>query len=277
MTVIKLTSHPLKASIFCHSGMKLPAVLASEMDRKPDIADDSLLSLSSSPPASPPLREISPPISINPLLSMRSQPKPKPPPPPKPVETRFPSRTDSNDRQCTNCGETDTPQWRGTLCNACALWKRSRGTDRPLPLLFPVRRRRSPSPEEYDEEGEVEEEERLDDRLRFLTSRAPLHGVSESGRTENWRGMSSLRSTCCGLCEDGRVVAQIQGVMFCKRCVDRFGSSRPPPERVLSVGGRTYCMCEVRADRLIRNTLRYYRTLPQIRYDRKPSINSTVR
>ena len=56
---------------------------------------------------------------------------------------RFPATSKRGEKQCTNCSETDTPQWRGTLCNACALWKRSRGEDRPLPLLFP---RRSPSP-----------------------------------------------------------------------------------------------------------------------------------
>ncbi|WVN90360.1 uncharacterized protein L203_105596 [Cryptococcus depauperatus CBS 7841] len=55
--------------------------------------------------------------------------------------SRFPPCTSQNDRQCTNCGETVTSQWRGTLCNACALWKRSRGTDRPLPLLFSVKRK----------------------------------------------------------------------------------------------------------------------------------------
>ncbi|WVQ97381.1 hypothetical protein IAU59_004493 [Kwoniella sp. CBS 9459] len=60
--------------------------------------------------------------------------------------SRFPSKTTHGERQCTNCGEVDTPQWRGTLCNACALWKRSRGTDRPLPLLFPRRRTPTPTP-----------------------------------------------------------------------------------------------------------------------------------
>ena len=69
----------------------------------------------------------------------------------------FSPHTQTGEKQCTNCGETDTPQWRGTLCNACALWKRSRGTDRPLPLLFPVRKRpRSPSlDEESDDVPEV--------------------------------------------------------------------------------------------------------------------------
>jgi hypothetical protein len=68
---------------------------------------------------------------------------------------RFPARTERGEKQCTNCGETDTPQWRGTLCNTCALWKRSRGVDRPLPLLFPVRKRpRSVGPELEHGEGE---------------------------------------------------------------------------------------------------------------------------
>ncbi|WVW82388.1 hypothetical protein I302_104395 [Kwoniella bestiolae CBS 10118] len=71
--------------------------------------------------------------------------------------SRFPSYTSTGERQCTNCSEVDTPQWRGTLCNACALWKRSRGTDRPLPLLFPVKRR-SPTPEEDEEEGQEDEQ-----------------------------------------------------------------------------------------------------------------------
>ena len=54
-----------------------------------------------------------------------------------PVKAHFAARTDNGEKRCTNCGETDTPQWRGTLCNACALWRRSRGTDRPMPLVFP--------------------------------------------------------------------------------------------------------------------------------------------
>jgi len=61
--------------------------------------------------------------------------------PPTPTPGRFPPRNEADERQCTNCGEVDTPQWRGTLCNACALWRRARGSDRPLPLKFPVRRR----------------------------------------------------------------------------------------------------------------------------------------
>ncbi|WWC99768.1 hypothetical protein V866_006673 [Kwoniella sp. B9012] len=72
--------------------------------------------------------------------------------------TRFPPYSTGGERQCTNCSEVDTPQWRGTLCNACALWKRSRGTDRPLPLLFPVKRR-SPTPEEEEEKDDDRSED----------------------------------------------------------------------------------------------------------------------
>ena len=50
--------------------------------------------------------------------------------------SRFEPRSPCGTRQCTNCGETSTPQWRGQLCNACALWKRARGQDRPVPLKF---------------------------------------------------------------------------------------------------------------------------------------------
>ena len=65
-----------------------------------------------------------------------------------PTKPRFAARTDKGDKRCTNCGETDTPQWRGTLCNACALWRRSRGTDRPLPLVFSsIQQVESPSTE----------------------------------------------------------------------------------------------------------------------------------
>lgn len=100
-------------------------------------------------PCASPLREVSPdkagPSALT--LSIPSSPDIKP------TTTRFTPRTSEGDRQCTNCGEVDTPQWRGTLCNACALWKRSRGADRPLPLLFPVRKRpRSPTPEDMEKE-----------------------------------------------------------------------------------------------------------------------------
>ena len=92
-------------------------------------------------PGSPPLREISPDV----ILPKGQELKPG---------DRFPAKTSKGDRQCTNCSETDTPQWRGTLCNACALWKRSRGTDRPLPLLFPPRKRsRSPTPNSDEDDG----------------------------------------------------------------------------------------------------------------------------
>ncbi|WVR05963.1 hypothetical protein IAU60_002990 [Kwoniella sp. DSM 27419] len=67
--------------------------------------------------------------------------------------TRFASHGLDGQRQCTNCGETDTPQWRGALCNACALWKRSRGTDRPLPLLFHRKGKGQPTPSLCGDEG----------------------------------------------------------------------------------------------------------------------------
>ncbi|TYJ56378.1 hypothetical protein B9479_002926 [Cryptococcus floricola] len=69
--------------------------------------------------ASPPLRAVTPQDSIT----------KSPPPPSEPTRTdppstrkraaninrgsRFAPRTPTNNRQCTNCGETDTPQWRG--------------------------------------------------------------------------------------------------------------------------------------------------------------------
>ena len=111
--------------------------------------------------SSPPLREISP---DQPVSAALENPKVRPKQVIPSDKARFPPRTDDGEKQCTNCGETDTPQWRGTLCNACALWRRSRGTDRPLPLLFPVRKRpRSPSLEpepEYDpDQGNAEDEE----------------------------------------------------------------------------------------------------------------------
>ncbi|GFZ43596.1 hypothetical protein JCM24511_01316 [Saitozyma sp. JCM 24511] len=58
-----------------------------------------------SPPAPP-----APPAQPNPLT--------RPIPPPAPAQPRFAPRTSDGSRQCTNCGELDTPQWRGTLCNA---------------------------------------------------------------------------------------------------------------------------------------------------------------
>lgn len=111
---------------------QFPPLPSPSLERKP------LTSLSPEPePLSPPLQTITPPHSQQSIKSVATHRKNAS----INQGSRFPSRTPQNDRQCTNCGETDTPQWRGTLCNACALWKRSRGTDRPLPLLFPVRKR----------------------------------------------------------------------------------------------------------------------------------------
>lgn len=111
---------------------QFPSLPSPSLERKP------LISLTPEPePLSPPLRTVAPPHSQQSIKSVATHRKNAS----INQGSRFPSRTPQNDRQCTNCGETDTPQWRGTLCNACALWKRSRGTDRPLPLLFPVRKR----------------------------------------------------------------------------------------------------------------------------------------
>ncbi|WWC66333.1 uncharacterized protein I206_100234 [Kwoniella pini CBS 10737] len=88
---------------------------------------------------------------------------------------KFPLYNLKGEKQCTNCSEIDTPQWRGSLCNACALWKRSRGTDRPLPLTFPCKRKSlSPSlssllSEEQDkDEIEDEDEINLKKKNRFI-------------------------------------------------------------------------------------------------------------
>ena len=35
-------------------------------------------------------------------------------------------------KTCCNCGTTETPMWRGEHCNACAIWKRKHGDERPL-------------------------------------------------------------------------------------------------------------------------------------------------
>jgi len=117
-------------------------------DRKPSLSSP-LRELSPSPPSPPPHTNQTRPT---PHTNLNSQPNPGSTPKtnkktnPHADPGRFPPRTDQGERQCTNCSETDTPQWRGTLCNACALWRRSRGTDRPMPLMFPRKRGRSPWP-----------------------------------------------------------------------------------------------------------------------------------
>ncbi|WVQ85661.1 hypothetical protein IAT38_007827 [Cryptococcus sp. DSM 104549] len=121
-------------------------------------------------------------VATAPTPSKRAKPSPN-------QGTRFPARTAHGDRQCTNCGEVDTPQWRGTLCNACALWKRSRGTDRPLPLLFPVRRR-SPTPEEEEEDAEGEEEEEEEELREVGAEEGRTGGGRERfiGTSRFWQG-----------------------------------------------------------------------------------------
>ncbi|WRT64226.1 uncharacterized protein IL334_001155 [Kwoniella shivajii] len=106
--------------------------------------------------------------------------------------SRFPAYTPNGERQCTNCSEIDTPQWRGTLCNACALWKRSRGTDRPLPLLFPVRRK-SPSPEPEDEKNEeLDGDEGADEIKEEDGERVQEAGRGEKIGEKDLRNNSSL-------------------------------------------------------------------------------------
>ncbi|ORY33685.1 hypothetical protein BCR39DRAFT_556912 [Naematelia encephala] len=123
-------------------------------------------------PLSPPLRAISPseavplPLLTNPEISPSQQ---------------FTPRNENGEKQCTNCGDTDTPQWRGTLCNACALWKRSRGTDRPLPLLFPIRKRpRSPESPDSGSENQMSEGE-LGGNPVWAAALSPLQRPSDRG------------------------------------------------------------------------------------------------
>ncbi|WVF70541.1 hypothetical protein IAT40_005332 [Kwoniella sp. CBS 6097] len=104
--------------------------------------------------------------------------------------SRFPAKTNRGERQCTNCGEIDTPQWRGTLCNACALWKRSRGTDRPLPLLFPRRRTPTPSP-----------------------SPSPSPSLSPSPPLLGLQGDGAVSTAPDGKREDGREEDGIEGLL----------------------------------------------------------------
>ncbi|ODN84487.1 hypothetical protein L202_00426 [Cryptococcus amylolentus CBS 6039] len=124
----------------------------TSMSASPKRKSPVILVFPSSEPASPPLRAVTSQDSITKFSPPASNSTRSNPPStrkrPSNINqgSRFPPRTPTNGRQCTNCGETDTPQWRGTLCNACALRKSSRGTDRPLPLRFPVRR--SPRPPE---------------------------------------------------------------------------------------------------------------------------------
>lgn len=140
-------------------------------------------------------------------------------------KTRFPARTEDGERQCTNCSETDTPQWRGTLCNACALWKRSRGSDRPLPLVFSARKRpRSPSPLEVDIGDEEEGDER--DHMRGnqgSTISSPIHPYYNTPQYQHQRACLT-----CGQ----MAVTYIGNRPFCHNCArDHLNSpGRYPPQ-----------------------------------------------
>lgn len=157
----------------------------------------------------PPLRPISP----------RDLPKVNPD---SAVKTRFPARTTTNEKQCTNCGEVDTPQWRGTLCNACALWRRSRGTDRPLPLLFTVRRGRSPS-EESREADESDDTGLQSERgLEEINDRG-----GESSMLDGEGGSNRKRQHGCGECGAPVMVRR----MYCIRCKEE--SSKNGGQRMM--------------------------------------------
>jgi len=179
------------------------------MDESEDIKPVLAASPLASPPASPPLREVSPhDVAIT--LTSNASAGTRPANPSKNGKTgktgktapaapgRFPPRNEDDERQCTNCGEVDTPQWRGTLCNACALWKRARGSDRPLPLRFPVRKRaRSVTPELVEVDAEMDGEE--DDLEGRDDENAPKVGVDDDGRSQSgpmWRrGFPSVANT----------------------------------------------------------------------------------
>ena len=125
-----------------------PMTLTYNLSRTP--------SLDIKAPIHPPNSTADSPTSINIPLSPSSPTKKVKRVPKAPLgPTRFPPTNTHGDRQCTNCAETTTAQWRGTLCNACALWKRSRGTDRPLPLRFP--RKESNTTEHASDESDKEE------------------------------------------------------------------------------------------------------------------------
>ncbi|KAJ3382850.1 hypothetical protein HDU84_004028 [Entophlyctis sp. JEL0112] len=76
------------------------------------------------------------------IYSLHSQHAGLPPAPAMPVASA-PARGANVGAQCFNCGTTETSAWRKdtegrTVCNACGLYKKQRGYDRPA--AFPFRK-----------------------------------------------------------------------------------------------------------------------------------------
>ncbi|ORX36034.1 hypothetical protein BD324DRAFT_519420 [Kockovaella imperatae] len=172
------------------------------------------------PPNSPPLQSITADEATK-----FATPVVKPESERKPGEPRFPSHNAHGDKQCINCQETDTPQWRSGLCNACALWKRSRGTDRPLPLLFPIRKRpESPSPPS-DDEDEVDASE-----SDFSTEYGKAYPYSRLASPSPWASSTfHEESEGCTMC-GSRSEIRIRGRTFCQPCATRIGGIPGVPQ-----------------------------------------------
>jgi hypothetical protein len=187
--------------------------------RLPSLSPSRGRSQRSLPSPASPLREVSPEQAA---------------PPPherKPGEPRFPPRTEDGDRQCTNCGEIDTPQWRGTLCNACALWKRSRGTDRPLPLLFPPRRRApSPSPSLSPSP--------LHDLQLPLSAMSGRFATPYKGGT--YRGRPGRPDSRCELCHSSSIAGVLGGRVLCGRCLEGVRFQENERQRMMVCRGFTW-------------------------------------
>ena len=164
---------------------------------------------------------------------------PKPEAERKPGEPRFPPKNIHGEKQCVYCAEVDTPRWRGSLCNACALWKRSRGTDRPLPLLFPVRKRpRSPSPVSNEEDED-------DQAMHTAYGRSQPHIPSSSHSSPvyphfpyNYPGVAQFPRpppAACAMC-NGQSELAIRDRPFCVPCA-RLLHAQAQAERSSSIPG----------------------------------------
>ncbi|ODO11720.1 hypothetical protein I350_00504 [Cryptococcus amylolentus CBS 6273] len=92
----------------------------TSMSASPKRKSPVILVFPSSEPASPPLRAVTSQDSITKFSPPASNSTRSNPPStrkrPSNINqgSRFPPRTPTNGRQCTNCGETDTPQWRAS-------------------------------------------------------------------------------------------------------------------------------------------------------------------